>query len=146
MLLPLLRNMLAEDPAQRPSAADALQHFRAIRRKVTFVQRIWRPRERNEPLVVTILSDFASLVRGSYLHELHECSCLFSALPLSGTFSDSLYALYNISCIQRVGTCTSIPRCFVEYVSYFHPARVNMIKPAVKSKNGIEASLHSNYF
>ena len=66
MLLPLLRDMLAEDPTERPSAADALQHLRAIRREVPFIQRIWRPRKRIEPLIVTILCDLWSLVSGLF--------------------------------------------------------------------------------
>ena len=62
MLLPLLRDMLAEDPTERPSAADALLRLRAIRREVPLIQRIWRPRKRVEPFIVTVVCDIVSLV------------------------------------------------------------------------------------
>ena len=110
MLLPLLRDMLAEDPTERPSAADALQHLRAIRREVPFIQRIWRPRKRIEPLIVTILCDLWSLVSGLFFYRLSLSLRLVSVPLLIGTFSDDMY-IWNDWCVELAAICCLFHSC-----------------------------------
>ena len=63
ILEPLVKQMTRRDPARRPAAANALQQWKALRRSVWSVQRYWRPRPREEPLLVKAFSDVFSLVR-----------------------------------------------------------------------------------
>ena len=62
MLRPLVNRMINEDPAQRPSAAEALAEFTKIRQGVGVVQNLWRARKRSEPFVVGAVLDTWSLV------------------------------------------------------------------------------------
>ncbi|RDX52985.1 hypothetical protein OH76DRAFT_1344188 [Lentinus brumalis] len=57
MLTPLVRRMLTTDPNGRPSAAEALAHFRVVRRNARTVHRIWRLWSRNEALVIRPIVD-----------------------------------------------------------------------------------------
>ncbi|KAH9003433.1 kinase-like domain-containing protein [Lactarius hatsudake] len=54
---PLVELMMQDDPADRPSAAQALQQWRSIRDRVMFLHRRWRPRDRDEAFVVVIAFD-----------------------------------------------------------------------------------------
>ena len=54
--------MTRRDPARRPTAANVLQQWKALRRNVWSVQRFWRPRPRGEALVNKALYDAFSLV------------------------------------------------------------------------------------
>ena len=59
--------MMQSNPADRPSAEEALQEWRLIRRHVVPLHRHWRPREREESFVLTVVLDtlyaFSSIVR-----------------------------------------------------------------------------------
>jgi len=55
--VPLIESMMQHNPADRPSAEQALQHWRSIRRKVTGLHRYWRPREREESFLAVIFYD-----------------------------------------------------------------------------------------
>ena len=69
MLQPLIKRMTRRDPARRPTAADALQQWKALRRSVWSVHRYWRPRPRGESLLVKAFSDVFSFVRLSLVPE-----------------------------------------------------------------------------
>ncbi|KAI8984969.1 kinase-like domain-containing protein [Trametes punicea] len=62
----LLHDMLARNPAERPSAAEALERFREIRRGVSRLQAAWRPRPSDEPLIVTAVLQTASLLTTAF--------------------------------------------------------------------------------
>ncbi len=62
ILEPLVSQMTRRNPARRPTAANVLQQWKALRRSVWSVQRFWRPRPREEGLVVRAFSDVFSLV------------------------------------------------------------------------------------
>ncbi|KAI1785359.1 kinase-like domain-containing protein [Ganoderma leucocontextum] len=62
ILEPLVAQMTRREPAHRPTAANALQQWKAVRRNVWSVQRFWRPRPRGERLVIRAISDVFSLL------------------------------------------------------------------------------------
>ena len=66
MLIPLVSWMTTRDPSKRPSAVEALKLLREIREEVWAIQRLWRPRPRDEPLVHTAVWDTVSWVRHSF--------------------------------------------------------------------------------
>ena len=49
--------MINRDPSQRPSAVEALEQFREIRKDVWTMHRLWRARVRDEPLAVQAVFD-----------------------------------------------------------------------------------------
>jgi hypothetical protein len=49
--------MMQDNPADRPSAEQALQHWRSIRREVRCLHRCWRPREREESFLTGLRYD-----------------------------------------------------------------------------------------
>ncbi|KAI0287515.1 kinase-like domain-containing protein [Russula brevipes] len=55
--VPLIESMMQSNPADRPSAEQALQHWRSIRRKVRGLHRYWRPRKREESFLAVIFYD-----------------------------------------------------------------------------------------
>ncbi|KAJ3015694.1 hypothetical protein NUW54_g170 [Trametes sanguinea] len=63
MLAPLVREMTAKEPVDRPSAEEAWRKFHEIRQGVSFLQSSWRLRPRDEPLPVTAVLTAVSLVR-----------------------------------------------------------------------------------
>ena len=56
-LLPIVNAMTQHDPAERPDAAEALRQWRLARRSLPFVQRRWRLRLREEPLLLGLGGD-----------------------------------------------------------------------------------------
>ena len=62
MLVPLLLDMVQTGPAARPTAAEALERFQAIRQDMWAVERHWRVRPREEPLALQAVFDTISLV------------------------------------------------------------------------------------
>ncbi|KAI0723542.1 kinase-like domain-containing protein [Earliella scabrosa] len=62
ILSPLVARMLDQDPTARPSAIEALKHFRAISETVWTLKRLWRARRREEPLLAIPILDAVSLV------------------------------------------------------------------------------------
>ena len=62
MLSPLILHMTMHDPAERPSADEALKRFREISQGVWTVHRLWRARLRDESLIESSLWDAVSLV------------------------------------------------------------------------------------
>ncbi|KAI9063468.1 hypothetical protein FKP32DRAFT_1571909 [Trametes sanguinea] len=62
MIAPLVQEMTASDPMNRPNAVDALQRFRGIRQRVSALQASWRLRPVAEPLTITAVLDTVSLV------------------------------------------------------------------------------------
>ncbi|KAI9438640.1 kinase-like domain-containing protein [Lactarius indigo] len=54
---PLVELMMQSDPADRPSAAQALQQWRSIRDRVMFLHRRWRPRDRDEGFLTVVAFD-----------------------------------------------------------------------------------------
>lgn len=56
----LITYMTAADPKTRPDATQALDKWKKIRRKLFFVQRVWRVRERTETWSEAMALDFAS--------------------------------------------------------------------------------------
>ncbi|CDO76263.1 hypothetical protein BN946_scf184470.g21 [Trametes cinnabarina] len=63
MLAPLVHQMVAKMPAERPSAAEALQEFKEFRQGVSSFQASLRLRPRDEALPVTAVLTAFSLVR-----------------------------------------------------------------------------------
>jgi len=62
---PLIGSMMQSNPADRPSAVQALRHWRSIRRRLTFLDRWWMPRERKlsfSDLIVSDIIHFFSLI------------------------------------------------------------------------------------
>jgi len=55
--LPLIESMMQNDPANRPSAKQTLQHWQSIRPNVKLLHRYWRPREREESILDVISND-----------------------------------------------------------------------------------------
>ena len=67
MLSPLVFHMTQHDPAQRPSAVEALELFKEISQGVWTVHRLWRARLRDESLVESSIFDTVSLVCHNFL-------------------------------------------------------------------------------
>lgn len=62
MLEPLMNRMVHQDPARRPSAAEAHQQFKAIRRSVPTLYRHWDLQPRDSFLLVRVFRQTYSLV------------------------------------------------------------------------------------
>ncbi|KAI0773746.1 kinase-like domain-containing protein [Fomes fomentarius] len=62
MLSPLLESMLKQDPADRPGAVEALEHFRELSQGVWTVHRLWRARRRDELFLFVPIYDTAFLL------------------------------------------------------------------------------------
>lgn len=54
--------MTNKNPALRPTAEEALQRWKVLRHDTWGLQRLWRPRPRDENPVVQVVSDAFSLV------------------------------------------------------------------------------------
>ncbi|OJT09375.1 hypothetical protein TRAPUB_14157 [Trametes pubescens] len=61
MLEPLMSRMVHQDPARRPTAAEAHKQFQAIRRSVSFMNRCWSLQPRDSYLLVTAFRHTYSL-------------------------------------------------------------------------------------
>ncbi|TFY77662.1 hypothetical protein EWM64_g6350 [Hericium alpestre] len=67
-MLPIIEAMTQYDPEERPSAQQALDQWRTIRRKTWMFKKHWRTSYINEPILVTIILDVLGLIRiGIYL-------------------------------------------------------------------------------
>ncbi|KAH9894107.1 kinase-like domain-containing protein [Cubamyces lactineus] len=66
MIIPLVRQMRQHDPNRRPSAVEALRHWKVIRRHMWRLQRFWRPRLREESICARVINDSLSLCRVLY--------------------------------------------------------------------------------
>ncbi|OSD06648.1 kinase-like protein [Trametes coccinea BRFM310] len=66
MIVPLVQDMTAPDPVDRPNAADALQRCLGIRSRVSALQASWRLRPVEEPLTITAVLDSVSLVTTAF--------------------------------------------------------------------------------
>ncbi|KAI0767251.1 kinase-like domain-containing protein [Fomes fomentarius] len=66
VLAPLVWQMTKSDPSARPSAEEALQMFRDIRRDVWTVHSLWRPHVRDEPIAIRAILDVTSLCYVAY--------------------------------------------------------------------------------
>lgn len=64
--LPLIRSMTQKMPASRPTAAEALAQWKAIRRRVSAVHRAWKPRVRDDPWFARVGYDVYALFRTVY--------------------------------------------------------------------------------
>ncbi|KAL1937554.1 hypothetical protein VTO73DRAFT_13049 [Trametes versicolor] len=64
MLTPLVRRMISKDPNLRPGASDALREWKAIRRRVSSIQRYWRLRPVKESWLATLYFEFKASVVG----------------------------------------------------------------------------------
>ncbi len=62
MLEPLMNQMVHQDPARRPSAAEAHRQFKTIRRSVPTLYRNWDLQPRGSFLLVRIIRQTYSLV------------------------------------------------------------------------------------
>ncbi|KAI0088667.1 hypothetical protein BDY19DRAFT_891112 [Irpex rosettiformis] len=62
-LKPLIQSMTAEDPAARPSASDAYEHWTRIRGQLSMVQRAWRLKSRSEGTSVGLFLDAFTTIR-----------------------------------------------------------------------------------
>ncbi len=62
MLEPLMSRMVHQDPARRPTAAEAHKQFQAIRRSVSLMNRCWSLQPRDSYLLVTAFRHTYSLV------------------------------------------------------------------------------------
>ena len=77
MLAPLVSQMTMKNPADRPTATEALQHFRQIDNDVWAVHRLWRAQMRNEPYVARPILDAFSLVsQPRYTLPIASCSLI----------------------------------------------------------------------
>nr|VWO99344.1 Mannitol 1-phosphate dehydrogenase [Ganoderma boninense] len=59
---PLVHQMIDQDPARRPSAADALRQWKKLGKSTWSLQRQWRPRPRESNFVVHAVADTLSLL------------------------------------------------------------------------------------
>ena len=60
--MPLANAMTKGDPNERPSAAEALQHWRQVRQEVPYMQRRWRLRRRDESSAASLCNDYFFLM------------------------------------------------------------------------------------
>ncbi len=82
MLTPLVKRMLTTDPNGRPSAAEALAHFRDVRRNARTVHRIWRLWSPNEALVIRPIVDMWWMVSSGRGYR-SRCALLTPSWPLT---------------------------------------------------------------
>jgi len=64
-LLPLIRSMTNRDPMERPTAQEAQIMWFDVRKTVSYINRHWRPRKREQELLVTAALDVVSAVKGA---------------------------------------------------------------------------------
>jgi len=69
---PLIDSMMQDDPADRPSAEQALRHWRSIRCRVILPHRLWKPRERKESFVALVVFDIVHI----FFLIAHNCGAL----------------------------------------------------------------------
>ncbi|KAI0773720.1 hypothetical protein C8Q74DRAFT_1316758 [Fomes fomentarius] len=81
-LLPLVEKMLSQNPAERPSANEALKQFRDISRNIWPVHRMWRAHLRDESMMGTAVYDILSLQSSMFQF----ATPYFSYLSLCYTF------------------------------------------------------------
>lgn len=62
MLAPLVERMVNRNPDQRPDAVEVLQEWKAIRRRISSIQRFWRLRAHKESWLATLWYDFQASV------------------------------------------------------------------------------------
>lgn len=62
ILTPLVRRMISKDPNLRPGASEALREWKAIRRRVSSIQRYWRLRPVKESWLATVYFEFKASV------------------------------------------------------------------------------------
>ncbi|TFY75607.1 hypothetical protein EWM64_g8404 [Hericium alpestre] len=60
-LAPLIESMTREDPAQRPTAAEALRQWTAIRKRISIFSLLWRLKRRNEGRIASVVADAKDL-------------------------------------------------------------------------------------
>jgi len=60
-LLPLVTQMMEQDPPSRPNAEEALAQWQAIRKSISTIHREWRPRHRREHPIGAFVLDAISL-------------------------------------------------------------------------------------
>ncbi|KAI0751223.1 kinase-like domain-containing protein [Daedaleopsis nitida] len=66
VLAPLIEEMVRTEPTQRPTAQQALRHFRDIRQEVWTVHSLWRPHRADESLAVQAVLDTLTLCSVAY--------------------------------------------------------------------------------
>ncbi|OJT09380.1 hypothetical protein TRAPUB_14162 [Trametes pubescens] len=64
LLTPLVQRMVNRDPNLRPSASEALREWKAIRRRVSSVQRYWRLRPAKESWLASLYFELKACVLG----------------------------------------------------------------------------------
>ncbi len=103
VLASLVAQMTAHDPADRPSALEALRHLDDIMRSVWSLHRLWRAHPRDEPIISRPSLDMIHLVRRGeslrvdYLITNYRCrSFLLSIDPYSDWYPlhDTLDRMY----------------------------------------------------
>ena len=102
MLVPLVVRMTAHDPLDRPSAAEALQHFNDLMQSVWTLHRLWRPYPREESVIVRptadaihwVCCDGLSLARNVFITVSSQRSFLWCTGPSS---DDVLYVLLAVT-------------------------------------------------
>lgn len=62
ILAPLVRRMISKNPNLRPGASEALREWKAIRRRVSSIQRYWRLRPVKESWLATLYFEFKASV------------------------------------------------------------------------------------
>ena len=55
--------MTRDGPQERPSAQEALQHWRQIRSRIPTMYRLCRLREREESWIVSVILDVAAMLK-----------------------------------------------------------------------------------
>ncbi|TFY74874.1 hypothetical protein EWM64_g9137 [Hericium alpestre] len=60
-LAPMIDCMTRDDPAQRPTAAEALRQWTAIRKRISMLSLLWRLKRRNEGRIASIVADAQDL-------------------------------------------------------------------------------------
>lgn len=85
MLEPIMNQMVHRDPARRPTAADAHQQFKAIRRSVPTLSQYWLLQPRNSFIVVKAARGVYSLVSSNLAKLLYpELMVSVSLMPFFG--------------------------------------------------------------
>lgn len=66
---PIVESMMRNNPAERPTATEALEQWRSIRSRVQPLHRLWRLRERDESLISIVFFDIAYIFT-SFTHTI----------------------------------------------------------------------------
>ncbi|KAI0066775.1 kinase-like protein [Artomyces pyxidatus] len=61
--LPIIELMMQAEPTRRPSAAEALHRWQTIRRGVSALHRSWRPKPRDEGIIIRAVLDVMNIFR-----------------------------------------------------------------------------------